>query len=396
MSDKVKNWIKFSGLGLIILCVIAFVAFNGGPDAAGTKASVPRNTEKRIAAAKAELDKIKAERSKDGQPGKLSLRDTLKPEVVLPPVLALLEDELDYYGINRTALVEQIKSNPDQFRIAVPEHWRKRFLVLTPAHEKLIGDKLDSELAAEGKIYHNDAEMKRVRQIAEKIVAQLPEPAPIRLFLLRDDTINAFCLPNGSIYIHSGLLKNVKDDDELAFVIAHEYAHFAARHGNEGASKHIFLLAGDVLAENKAVKLEKEGKAGKGLLLRGSYLGGGIVAALLPFSRKMESEADTLGIRYMARAGYDPQGAVRFTQRLASMNPNDPLWKKLLSTHPAGPKRLQRMQEECRALKEGKPRKGFFSRWSKKKKPVAKEKAAHPTDQSPSAENTSSDSRGEK
>ena len=365
MSEKVKKWIKISGVGFIILGIIAFVAFNSGPDATGAKKSAPRNTEKRIAAAKAELEKIKAERSKDGRPGKLSLGDALRPEVVLPPVLALLEDDLDYYDINRTALVEQIKRNPDRFRIAVPEHWRKRFLILTPAHEKLIGDKLDAELASRGKIYHDEAEMKRVRRIAEKIIAQLPEPAPVRLFLLREDTINAFCLPNGSIYIHSGLLKNVKDDDELAFVIAHEYAHFAARHGNEGASKRIFLLAGDVLAENKANKLEKEGKTAKGVLLRGSYLGGGVVGAVLPFSRKMESEADTLGIRYMARAGYDPQGAVRFTQRLASMNPNDPLWKKLLSTHPAGPTRMERMQEECRAIKSGVPRKGFFQHLKK-------------------------------
>ena len=53
----------------------------------------------------------------------------------------------------------------------------------------------------------------------------------------------------------------------------------------------------------------------------------------------------------MARAGYDPQGAVRFHQRLASKNPKDPLWVKLLSTHPAAPKRLKRMQKECRKLK---------------------------------------------
>ncbi len=366
MSEKVKKWIKISGVGFIILGIIAFVAFNSRPDATRTKKSAPRNTEKRIAAAKAELEKIKAERSKDGRPGKLSLGDALRPEVVLPPVLALLEDDLDYYDINRTALADQIKRNPDRFRIAVPEHWRKRFLILTPAHEKSIGDKLDSELAAEGKIYHNEAEMERVRRIAEKIIAQLPVSPPIRLFLYRDDTINAFCLPNGSIYIHSGLLKKVTNDDELAFVIAHEYAHFAARHGNEKASKFIFLLAGDVLAENKAIKLKKEGKAVKGVLLRGSYLGGGVVAALLPFSRKIESEADTLGIRYMARAGYDPEGAVRFTQRLASMNPNDPLWKKILSTHPAGPKRLERMRKECRAIKTGVPRKGFFQRLKKK------------------------------
>jgi Zn-dependent protease with chaperone function len=362
MSEKEKKWIRISGPAVAIFIIIAFAVFNSGKDASGTKNVTPRNTEKRIAAAKAELDKIKAERGKDGQPGKLTLLDTLKPEVVLPPVLALLEDELDYFQINRTELVEQIRTDPGKFRIAVPEHWRKRFLILTPAHEKLIGDKMDAEFASEGKIYQNDKDMKRVRQIADKIVAQLPVPAPVRLFLYRDDTINAFCLPNGSIYIHSGLLKNITDDDELAFVIAHEYAHYAARHGNESVTKFIFLLAGDVLAENKAEKLKKEGKAGKGELLRGSYLGGGIVGALLPFSRLRETEADTLGIRYMARAGYDPQGAIRFTRKMVSRKPDDPLWLKLLSTHPAGPKRLKRLQEEYRAIKTGIPRKRFFRR----------------------------------
>ena len=112
----------------------------------------------------------------------------------------------------------------------------------------------------------------------------------------------------------------------------------------------------------QAEKLKNAGKSGKGELLRGSYLGGGIVGALLPFSRKMENEADTLGFRYMACAGYDPQGAVRLTQKEASKNPNEPLWKKLLSTHPAGPKRLKRLQEECLAIKTGIPRKGFFQR----------------------------------
>ena len=182
----------------------------------------PRNTDKRIARAKAELEKIKESRSKDGKPGKLKLTDVMKPEVVLPPTLALLEDELVYYEINRAELTEQIRKDPKKFRIGVPEHWRKRFLILTPAHEKQVGDKFDAELASKGIIYHDDADMKRVRPIAEKIAAQLPAPTPVRIFLYRDDTINAFCLPNGSIYIHSGLLKKITDDDELAFVIAHE------------------------------------------------------------------------------------------------------------------------------------------------------------------------------
>lgn len=106
--------------------------------------------------------------------------------------------------------------------------------------------------------------------------------------------------------------------------------------------------------------MQVKGKKVRGFLLEISYLGGGIVGALLPFSRKMENEADTLGIRYMARAGYDPQGAVRFHQRMASMDPKDPLWVKLLSTHPPTPKRLERMKKEYAAIKRRKLRKNLY------------------------------------
>ena len=389
MSKK-KEWGPYIVLAVIFLCPVLISSFCGGCDnsdgipAEKKEQSTPRDTGKRIEAAKAELDKIKEQRAgKDGKPGKLKLTDVTKPEVVLPPVLALLGDELGYYGINNEELTKQIQSDPEKFRAAVPEHGRKRFLILTPAHEKLIGDKLDSELAAEGKIYHDEAQEARVRRIAEKIIAQLPEPVPLRLFLIKDDSINAFCLPNGSVYVHSGLLERVGSDDELAFVIAHEYAHLAARHSNESASKLIFLMAGDVLAEDKANKLEKEGKSGRGNLLRGCYLGGGIVGALLPFSRMMENEADTLGICYMARAGYDPRGALAFFRRMKSANPkDDPGWVKLLSTHPSDEKRLKRMQKEYDAIKGGTPRKGILRRLMKKKEPARQEKEEAPRDES--------------
>ncbi len=238
------------------------------------------------------------------------------------------------------------------------------FCQLTPEHEKLIGDKLDTELAETGKIYHDAKAMTRIQKIVNKLSMQMPEKQTLKIFLCKDDSINAFCLPNGSIYVHSGLLSKVTDDNVLAFVLAHELAHIAARHGNESASKHIFLMAGDVLAENKAKKLTQSGKAGKGLLLRASYIGGGIVGADLPFRRKMENEADSLGIRYMARAGYDPHAAVRFWEELGNLNAQDPIWVKFLSTHPIDKKRHERMLKECENLK--KKNSGKTSKWFRK------------------------------
>ena len=95
-------------------------------------------TAEKIKKAKAELDKIKESRSKDGKPGKLKWTDATKPEVVLPPLLALVEDDLKYYDLDKAKLIEEIKAHPEKFRRKVPEHWRKRFLILTSEYEKKI------------------------------------------------------------------------------------------------------------------------------------------------------------------------------------------------------------------------------------------------------------------
>ncbi len=271
------------------------------------------------------------------------------PAVVLPPVLLLLEDELTSYGIDRVKLAEEIESNPDSFRKGVPEHVRERFLILTPEHEKQIGDKLDAELAASGKVYNDPKAMAEIQPVAESLAKQMPEKTPLKLFLYRDDSINAFCLPNGSVYVHSGLLEKIKDRNMRAFILAHELAHIAAKHGNEKVTKQMFFMAGDNAATIIS-SIEKE-KIKRGLIRLG-YRGGAHIAALLPLERKSEYEADTLAIRYMARAGYNPEGAVAFWESIGNLEEGN-LLKELLSTHPLDKKRHARLLEECKKLKNG-------------------------------------------
>ncbi len=357
--------VKVVGLVVTILvAVIWFAGFGSGGSSSSTSpetssspsSSVPeRDTDGRIAKAKGVLEQIKAERGKDGAPGELSVLDLNKPEVVLPAVLALLDSELGYYGIDNGKLSEEVKANPDAFRKEVPErlHLRKRFLLLKPEHEKLAGDKIDAELAASGKVYQDEKAQARVQSIIDKLAPQMPEALPLKVFLYNDDTMNAFCLPNGSVYVHSGLLARIKDDGVLAFVLAHELAHVAAKHGNEGITKRILLMAGEVLAENKADKLIQGGKIGSGILLKAGYIGGGLVAFELPFSRLMETEADILGIRYMARAGYAPEGAVKALEAIGDVDAEDPGLAKYLSTHPVGKDRHELMMKECAKIKSG-------------------------------------------
>lgn len=308
--------------------------------------TVKRDVDARIARFKAEFAKMTA---KYGENGKLPLNAALRPEVVLPLALTLLDEELTEFGIKRDEQIAAIEAAPGKFRTAVPEHWRKRFLLLTPEQEKRLGESEERKLEKEGKIYHDQADEARVLRIAERLWKQLPEGTPHRIILLRDDEINAACLPNGTICVNSGLLKSITDDDTLAFVLAHECAHYLARHTNESVTKFIITEAGDVLAENKQICMEKEGKIIRPLLLRLGYVGGSIVGAFLPFSRKMESEADALGIRLMARAGFDPQGAIK-SFAVSEQNHGAPGWERFLSTHPTDAKRLKHMQKECAKL----------------------------------------------
>ena len=346
---SLRNWVKTAVLCAVAIGIV-YVCRSVNDDPAnprGAEPTVRRDVDARVDRAKAELARVTA---KYGKGGKLSVLAWLRPEVALPPALALLEEELAEFGIKHDEQIAAIEADPAKFRVAVPGHWRQRFLLLTPEQEKALGDRIEREIEGSGLVYHDPADEARVRRIAERLWKQLPEGTPHRIGLIRDDTVNAFCLANGKIYLHSGLLARIGSDDVLAFVIAHEYAHYLARHGNEIATKIILAEAGSVLVEHKTTKLETEGKRWRAILLSAGYAGGSYVGAFLPFSRKMESEADTLGIRLMAQAGFDPGGAIAFFEQM-SQNSRDPGWERFLSDHPTDLKRLKHMRKECAKLK---------------------------------------------
>lgn len=305
------------------------------------------------AAVKARIERAKIELAKIKQGKKLSILDATKPEVVLPPLLILVDEDLKEFGIDKEALAADIKANPAKYRNAAPEHWRKRFLLLAPEQEKLLGDEFDRELQAKGNVCKDKKQMRRINTIVDRIVAQIPgqNRKNFKLHLYRDDSINAFCLPNGSIYVNSGLLEQIKSDDVLAFILGHEIAHYVARHGNESSTKCIMTMAGNTVAANEVYKYWSQGKVKRGALLAIGYFGASKLAFMLPFSREMEKEADTLGIRYMARAGYDPAGAIEFFRMLGDGSNSG--WGSFLSTHPTGKKRMEHMQKEYLKLKNG-------------------------------------------
>jgi predicted Zn-dependent protease len=157
--------------------------------------------------------------------------------------------------------------------------------------------------------------------------------------LVESNVPNAFCLPGGKIVIYSGILPYTIDRNGLAVVISHEIAHAVARHGNERMSQQLLLQLGGV-ALNEAVKNKPEETKN---IYNTVYGIGAQMGVMLPYSREHEYEADKIGLIFMALAGYDPQGAIIFWERMSKIGGNKP--PEFLSTHPSDANRINKIKE---------------------------------------------------
>ena len=150
---------------------------------------------------------------------------------------------------------------------------------------------------------------------------------------------NAWAMPGGKVVVYTGILEVAQDEAGLAVVIGHEIAHAIARHGAERMTQGLTITLGGV-ALDKA--LEDEPSATRNIFLT-SYGIGATVGIMLPYSRTHETEADRLGLIFMAMAGYAPEEAVSFWQRMAeSKDGSGP--PEFLSTHPADQTRIQNIK----------------------------------------------------
>jgi predicted Zn-dependent protease len=164
-----------------------------------------------------------------------------------------------------------------------------------------------------------------------------------------DATVNAWCMPGGKVVVYTGLLPVTKDEPSLALVMGHEIAHAIARHGNERMSQ--AMAAQGVGMTLQAFASEKPSTA-TNLFLQA--FGVGSQLGLLAYSRKQESEADKMGLVFMAMGGYDPRIAPAFWQRMAAQGGAKP--PELLSTHPSDEHRIRDLEAYMpEALKYYKP-----------------------------------------
>jgi predicted Zn-dependent protease len=204
-------------------------------------------------------------------------------------------------------------------------------------------------LATYGGVYNDPRLQTVVEQLVDRLVAASEKPdLHYKVTLLNSQSINAFALPTGQIYVTRGLIALADDDSELASVLAHEMGHVIARHAElrQKEQQQVDLV-------NRVVSdLVSDPEAGA-LALAKSKL------ELASFSRKQEFEADAIGIGIAARAGYDPYGASRFLtamERNAALKPElsgaiNPAAPDFLSSHPSTPERVTQAIANARQYK---------------------------------------------
>lgn len=180
---------------------------------------------------------------------------------------------------------------------------------------------------------YNDMLQKVGNRIAQEVFWDVPL-ADWEFVVFDAPEVNAFAMPGGKVGIYTGLFRIVKTEDELASVIAHEIAHVSARHTHERMSQALAAqMGGNTLGILGSVTVGSLATSG----ILGLY-GVGATGAVAGWDRKKESEADEIGMFYMARAGYNPEAAITVMERMVQLNggSSDPWY----STHPSSNDRL--------------------------------------------------------
>lgn len=230
----------------------------------------------------------------------------------------------------------------------VPETGRKSLVLISPAEEASLGAQSFAQLRTQERVSSDPAQLERVRRVGTRIAAAVGNDLPgakWEFAVFESPEVNAFALPGGKVGVYSGLLRLAESDDELATVIGHEIAHVTARHGAERMSE--ALVLGLVGAAGTAAVQNRYGDE-KGQAFALAYGAGATLGRILPHSRNNESEADHIGLRYAARAGYDPRASITFWQKMArhKEQAGGGGMPAFLSTHPSDDQRIANLQQE--------------------------------------------------
>ena len=241
----------------------------------------------------------------------------------------------------------------------VPITGRKQFIILPDYAMLSMSLQQYNEFLKTNKISSNQEQTQMVKKVGRKIQMAVEQYFTDKnmSYTLRDykwefnliesEGKNAWAMPGGKVVVYEGILPITKDEAGLAVVMGHEIAHAIAKHGNERMSQGLIAQMGG-MALSKAL----EEQPGKTRQLWMTVFGvGAQFGVMLPFSRLQETEADHLGLIFMAIAGYDPDEAVEVWKRMAQMKEGQTP-PKFLSTHPSNETRIRKIKETIPKAKQ--------------------------------------------
>lgn len=231
----------------------------------------------------------------------------------------------------------------------VPYTGRSQLLLVSESEETQLGLSAYRQILSQSQLSRDPQWTAMVEEVGRRIAQAAEEDAKARgghlgyaweFNVIEDEVINAFALPGGKIAFYTGILPICKNPAGVAAVMGHEVAHAIARHGGERISQTQLAALGGALIQ----EFTKGSDPAVRETVMGVYGVGAGVGFLLPFSRKHESEADHIGLILMAKAGYDPEEAVRFWQRM-EQKASGGKPPEFLSTHPSHETRIRQLQE---------------------------------------------------
>ena len=223
----------------------------------------------------------------------------------------------------------------------VPITGRKQLLVLSEGEEVQMGLTSYEEVLKKSKISTDPAANAQLVRVGTRIAEATGKTDYKWEFkLLEDKQVNAFCLPGGKVAVYTGILPVTRDDAGLAAVLGHEVAHAIARHGGERVSQQLLVQTG--LQATQVALAQRDPATVQAVT---SLLGAGAsVGVLLPWGRSQESEADHLGLIYMAKAGYHPSAARDLWVRMDQLSQGGQAKPEFLSTHPSAATRVKQIE----------------------------------------------------
>ena len=231
-----------------------------------------------------------------------------------------------------------------------PETGRKSHVAMSTREEASLGVQSYQQVLAQSESINSGPDLEMVKRVASRLATATGKAGADfdwQVSLIRSSQANAFCLPGGKIVVYTGIIPITQNEPALATVLGHEMAHATSRHGSQRVlEQNLAQTALTGVAMSLSDMDYDKQRAVMGALGAGTQFG-----VLMPFSRKHESEADEIGLLYMARAGYDPRESIRFWQRMGNAGGAQP--PEFLSSHPSHGTRIQQLEAEMpKALEE--------------------------------------------